>query len=55
MSQLDIELSHFEHKFGVKSPEFYQAITTSELEDFDALDDYRLEFIECLSLYKMWL
>jgi len=27
MSKLNIELSDFEQKFGVKSPEFYQAIT----------------------------
>ncbi len=37
---------------GVKSPEFYQAITSGELDEFDALDDYRMEFIEWLSLYK---
>ena len=55
MSQLDMELSHFEQKFGVKSAEFYQAMNTGELEEFDALDDYRMEFIEWLSLYKMWL
>jgi len=55
MSKLNIELSDFEQKFGVKSPEFYQAMNTGELEEFDALDDYRLEFIEWLSLYKMWL
>jgi len=55
MSKLNTELSDFEQKFGVKSPEFYQAITAGELEEFDALDDYRLEFIEWLSLYKMWL
>jgi len=55
MSKLNVELSNFEQKFGVKSPEFYQAITAGELEEFDALDDYRLEFIEWLSLYKMWL
>ncbi|MDM8559658.1 hypothetical protein [Candidatus Parabeggiatoa sp. HSG14] len=51
MSKLNLELSDFEQKFGVKSPEFYQAITKGELEEFD----YRLEFIEWLSLYKIWL
>ncbi len=55
ISKLDMELSNFEQKFGVKSPEFYQAITAGELEEFDALDDYRMEFIEWLSLYKMRL
>ncbi len=55
MSRLDLELSRFEQKFGVKSAQFYQAITAGELEEFDALDDYRLEFIEWLSWYKTWL
>jgi hypothetical protein len=55
LSQLDIELSRFEKKFGVKSPDFYKAITAGELEEFDALDEYRMEFIEWLSLYKTWL
>ena len=26
-----------------------------DLERFDALDDYRMEFIEWLALYKTWL
>jgi len=26
-----------------------------DLEEFDALDDYRLQFIEWLALYKTWL
>lgn len=55
ISKLNVELSQFEQRFGVKSPEFYQAMVTGELEEFDTLDDYRLEFIEWLALYKMWL
>jgi len=55
MSQLDTKLSQFEEKFGVKSSDFYKAINAGELEEFDALDEYRLEFIEWLSIYKMWL
>jgi hypothetical protein len=26
-----------------------------ELDEFDALDDYRMEFIEWLALHKTWL
>jgi hypothetical protein len=55
MDKLEMELRHFETKFGVKSADFYQAITKGELEDFDALDEYRPEFIEWLAFYKMWL
>jgi hypothetical protein len=52
ISQLEMELSRFEKKFGVKSVDFYQAITAGELDEFDALDEYRMEFIEWLALYK---
>ena len=55
MAQLETELRHFEGKFGVKSHEFYQAITAGELDEFDALDEYRMEFIEWLALYKSWI
>jgi|GEM_PF-892061 len=55
LSKLEAELSRFETKFGVKSQEFYEAMTRGDLEEFDALDDYRMQFIEWLALYKTWL
>jgi hypothetical protein len=55
MSQLESSLSQFETRYGVKSPDFYNAMTSGELDEFDALDDYRMEFIEWLALYKTWL
>jgi hypothetical protein len=55
MTQLETDLRRFEEKFGVKSAEFYCAITGGELDEFDALDEYRMEFIEWLALYKTWL
>jgi hypothetical protein len=55
MTRLEAELRRFEEKFGVKSAEFYRAITTGELDEFDALDEYRMEFVEWLALYKTWL
>jgi len=30
-------------------------MNAGELAEFDALDDYRMEFIEWLALYKTWL
>ena len=50
--QLDLELHRFEQQFGVKSPEFYRAFQAGELDEFDALDEYRLEFIEWAALYQ---
>ncbi len=55
MTQLEMELRHFEEKFGVKSHEFYRAIIAGELDEFDELDEYRMEFVEWLALYKTWL
>jgi len=55
MTQLEGDLCRFEEKFGVKSAEFYDAIMTGELDEFDALDEYRMEFVEWLALYKTWL
>ena len=46
---------HFEAKFGVKSKDFYDAMVRGEMEEFDALDEYRMEFVEWLALsHKTW-
>ncbi len=55
MSRLEEKLGEFESRFGIKSPEFYKAMMTGELEDYDALDEYRMEFVKWLALYKTWL
>jgi len=55
MSRLEADLSRFETRFGVKSADFYQSLVRGDLEEFDALDDYRMEFIEWSALYKMWV
>jgi hypothetical protein len=55
MIQLETELNRFEKKFGVKSSDFYRAITMGELDEFDAMNEYRMEFVEWLALYKTWL
>ncbi len=55
MNQLESSLSQFELRFGVKSQDFYTAIMQGDLEEFDALDDYRMEFVKWLGLYETWL
>jgi hypothetical protein len=55
MNRLETTLHGFEIRFGVRSQDFYDAMTQGELEEFDALDEYRSEFIEWLALYKTWL
>ncbi len=46
INKLEADLSRFETRFGVKSRDFYAAMMNGELEEFDTLDDYRMEFIE---------
>lgn len=55
MGKLEAQLRSFEEKFGVKSRDFYEAMERGELEEFDALDEYRMQFIEWHALYKTWL
>jgi hypothetical protein len=55
MSRLETELHRFETRFGVKSPDFYEAMMRGDMEEFDTLDAYRMEFVEWLALYKTWL
>lgn len=55
MRQLENKLADFEVRFGVRSSDFYQAMVAGDLEEFDTLDEYRMTFIEWLTLYKTWL
>lgn len=55
LNRLEADLGRFETRFGVRSEDFYQAMMRGDLEEFDAFDDYRMEFIEWLALYKTWL
>mgnify|MGYP001143089852 CR=1 FL=1 len=55
MRLLETDLGRFEIKFGVRSQDFYDAMMRGDLEEFDALDEYRMEFIEWLALYETWL
>lgn len=55
MGILEAQLSLFETRFGVKSSDFHAAMIAGDLEEFDALDDYRMEFVEWLALYQTWL
>jgi hypothetical protein len=54
MGRLEAQLQRFEARFGVKSQDFYDAMQRGDLEEFDALDDYRMDFVEWLALYKTW-
>lgn len=33
----------------------YNSLTSGTLDEFDALDDYRMDFVEWLGLYEIWI
>ncbi len=49
---IEKQLRRFEGKYSVLSHEFYQAFTNGELSEFDAYDEYRMEFLEWAALYQ---
>jgi hypothetical protein len=49
---IEKQLRRFESKYSVLSQEFYQAFTDGELSEFDAYDEYRMEFLEWAALYQ---
>jgi hypothetical protein len=55
LNSLEAELSQFETRFGVESWDFHAAMMGGDLDEFDALDDYRMDFIAWLALHKTWL
>ena len=52
IGHLGKQLLVFENHYGILSREFYQAFTDGELSEFDAYDEYRMEFIEWAALCK---
>ena len=52
LHELVNDIGVIESKYGVLSSEFYQAFTSGELSEFDAYDEYRMEFIEWAALCK---
>jgi len=49
---IEKQMRRFESRYGVLSHEFYQAFTSGELSEFDAYDEYRVEFLEWAALYQ---
>jgi len=46
------QMYHFESKYGVLSHEFYRAFISGELSEFDAHDEYRMDFLQWAALYQ---
>jgi len=53
---IEWQLRTFEDKYGIRSPDFYQAMEAGELAEFDDIDDLRFhDFLEWHGLFKIWI
>lgn len=53
---IEWQLRTFEDKYGLLSPDFYQAVESGQLSEFDDGDDPHFhDFLEWHGLYKIWL
>jgi hypothetical protein len=54
MKLLERRLTLYEEKYGVLSEDFYNALTTGKLDQFDAYDETRIDFVRWKGIYETW-
>ena len=54
MKLLERRLTLFEEKYGVLSEDFYTALTTGKLADYDAYDETRTDFSRWKGIFETW-
>ena len=54
MKLLERRLSFYEEKYGVLSQDFYHALTSGKLEQFDVYDETRLDFVRWKGIFETW-
>jgi hypothetical protein len=55
MKLLERRLTLYEEKYGVLSEDFYGALMSGELEQYDAYDETRADFSRWKGIYETWL
>jgi hypothetical protein len=55
MKALERRLTLYEEKYGVLSEDFYAALMSGELEQYDEYDETRADFSRWKGLYQTWL
>jgi hypothetical protein len=55
MKLLERRLMLYEEKYGVLSEDFYKALISGELEQFDEYDETRADFSRWKGIYETWL
>jgi hypothetical protein len=54
MKLLERRLTLYEEKYGVLSEDFHTALTSGELDRFDAYDETRIDFVRWKGIYETW-
>jgi len=55
MKLLERRMSLFEEKYGVLSADFYAALTSGQLSQYDEFDESRSDFSRWKGLHETWL
>ena len=55
MKLLERRLTLYEEKYGVLSEDFYNALMTGELEQYDDYDETRADFSRWKGIYETWM
>jgi hypothetical protein len=54
MKLLERRLTLYEEKYGVLSEDFHIALTSGKLDQFDAYDETRIDFVRWKGIYETW-
>jgi len=55
MKLLERRLSLYEEKYGILSADFYEALLTGKLAEYDEYDETRADFSRWKGIYETWL
>jgi hypothetical protein len=55
MKLLERRLTLYEEKYGVLSEDFYTALMSGELAQYDAYDETRTDFSKWKGIYETWM
>lgn len=55
MKLLERRLTLYEEKYGVLSEDFYNALMSGELAEYDAYDETRADFSKWKGIYETWM
>jgi len=54
MKLLERRFSLYEKKYGILSADFYDALVSGKLADYDAYDETRADFSRWKGIYETW-